>query len=99
MSAEVNIPRLDLNDYIKGTPEQKKRFSDNIGKAFNETGFVTIANHGMTQNLMDDLYAEVKKFFSMPEEQKLKYEKPELAGQRGYTSKGKKKQRILKHQI
>ena len=91
MSAEVNIPRLDLNDYIKGTPEQKKRFSDNIGKAFNETGFVTIANHGMTQDLMNELYAEVKKFFSMPEEQKLRYEKPELAGQRGYTSKGKEK--------
>lgn len=39
--------------------------------------------------------AEVKKFFSMPEEQKLKYEKPELAGQRGYTSKGREKAKIL----
>ena len=48
MSAEVNIPRLDLYDYIKGTAEQKKRFSDDIGQAFNETGFVTIANHGLS---------------------------------------------------
>jgi isopenicillin N synthase-like dioxygenase len=91
MSAEVNIPRLDLNDYIKGTAEQKKRFSDDIGKAFNETGFVTIANHGMTRELMDELYAEVKRFFSMTEEQKLKYEIADLAGQRGYTSKGREK--------
>jgi isopenicillin N synthase-like dioxygenase len=91
MSAEVNIPRLDLNDYIKGTTEQKKRFSDDIGRAFNETGFVTIANHGMTRELMDELYAEVKRFFSMTEEQKLKYEIAGLAGQRGYTSKGREK--------
>ncbi|MEO8794838.1 MAG: 2-oxoglutarate and iron-dependent oxygenase domain-containing protein [Daejeonella sp.] len=91
MSAEVNIPRLDLNDYVQGTPEQKKKFSDDIGKAYNETGFVTIANHGMTQELMDELYAEVKKFFTMSEDDKLKYEKAELAGQRGYTSKGKEK--------
>ena len=91
MATEVNIPRLDLNDYIKGTPEQKRRFSDDIGKAYNETGFVTIANHGMTPELMEDLYAEVKKFFTLPDDQKLKYEKPELAGQRGYTSKGKEK--------
>ena len=91
MTAEVNIPRLDLNDYINGTPEQKKKFSDDIGRAYNETGFVTIANHGMTKELMDELYAEVKKFFFLPEEEKLKYEKPELAGQRGYTSKGKEK--------
>ena len=91
MPEAVNIPRLDLNDYVKGSPDQKKKFSDNIGKAFNETGFVTIANHGMTQELMDELYMEVQKFFTLPVEEKLKYEKPELAGQRGYTSKGKEK--------
>jgi isopenicillin N synthase-like dioxygenase len=91
MAAEVNIPRLDLDDYIKGTPEQRKQFSDNIGKAFNDTGFVTIANHGMTQELINDLYTEVKQFFGMPDEQKLKYEIAELAGQRGYTSKGREK--------
>ena len=91
MAAEVNIPRLDLNDYKNGSPEQKKKFSDDIGKAYKETGFVTIANHGMTQELMNELYAEVKKFFSLSDEEKLKYEKPELAGQRGYTSKGKEK--------
>ena len=91
MAAEVNIPRLDLNDYKNGSPEQKKKFSDDLGKAYKETGFVTIANHGMTQELMNELYAEVKKFFSLSDEEKLKYEKPELAGQRGYTSKGKEK--------
>jgi len=94
--AEVNIPRLDLNDYIHGTAEQKKQFSNDIGKAYNDTGFVTIANHGMTKELMDELYAEVKKFFSLPEEVKHKYEKPELAGQRGYTSKGKEKAKDAK---
>lgn len=91
MAAEVNIPRLDLNDYKNGSPEQKRKFSDDIGKAYKETGFVTIANHGMTPELMNELYAEVKRFFSLSDEEKLKYEKPELAGQRGYTSKGKEK--------
>lgn len=91
MSHPVNIPRLDLNDFIHGTPEQKKRFSNDIGEAFTQTGFVTIANHGMTQALMDDLYAQVKAFFSLDETIKRNYEKPELAGQRGYTSKGKEK--------
>lgn len=89
--AEVNIPRLDLNDYISGTAGQKKKFSDDLGKAYQETGFVTIANHGMTPELIAELYREVKNFFSLPDEVKLKYEKPELAGQRGYTSKGKEK--------
>ena len=88
---EINIPRLDLNDYVHGSVEQKAAFSNQIGQAFTETGFVTIANHGMTKELMDELYVEVKKFFSLPDEVKRKYEIPELAGQRGYTGKGKEK--------
>lgn len=89
--ATVNIPRLDLNDYMNGNEQQKKSFSDGIGKAFNETGFVTIANHGMSKELMAELYVEVKRLFDLQEEIKKKYEIVELAGQRGYTSKGREK--------
>lgn len=85
----VNIPRLDLNTYVNGDAESRKKFSDEIGKAFNETGFVTITNHGLSKELIDKLYEQVKALFALPEDVKLKYEKPELAGQRGYTSKGK----------
>jgi isopenicillin N synthase-like dioxygenase len=85
----INIPRLDLNLYVHGTAAQRKQFSDDIGKAFNETGFVTITNHGLDQTLIDKLYEDVKALFSLPEATKLKYEIPGLAGQRGYTGKGK----------
>jgi isopenicillin N synthase-like dioxygenase len=87
--SKVNIPRLDLNTYVNGTAEQRKQFSDDIGKAFNETGFVTITNHGLSKQLINDLYSQVKELFTLPESTKLEYEKVELAGQRGYTSKGK----------
>lgn len=89
--ALINIPRLDLLDYTQGSAEKRKQFSQDIGKAFNETGFVTIANHGLSQELIGELYSVVKAFFELSEELKKKYEFPELAGQRGYTSKGKEK--------
>ena len=85
----VNIPRLDLNTYINGTAEERKQFSDNIGKAFNETGFVTITNHGLSKQLIDKLYEDVKALFALPDEVKQQYEIPGLAGQRGYTGKSK----------
>ncbi len=85
----INIPRLDLNLYINGDSEQRKQFSDDIGKAFNETGFVTITNHGLDKKLIDKLYEDVKALFALPDDVKAKYEVPGLAGQRGYTSKGK----------
>jgi isopenicillin N synthase-like dioxygenase len=85
----VNIPRLDLDTYINGTAEQRKQFSDAIGQAFNETGFVTITNHGLSKHLIDKLYEQVKALFALPEAAKQKYEIPGLAGQRGYTGKNK----------
>jgi len=85
----VNIPRLDLDDYVNGSAEQRKKFSDAIGKAFNDTGFVTITNHGLDKPLIDKLYSDVKALFALPDEVKIKYEVPGLAGQRGYTGKGK----------
>jgi isopenicillin N synthase-like dioxygenase len=85
----VNIPRLDLNSYINGDEGQRKQFSDAIGKAFNETGFVTITNHGLNKQLIDKLYEDVKALFALPDDVKAKYEIPGLAGQRGYTGKGK----------
>ena len=83
------IPCLDLGTYINGNEEQRKKFSDELGRAFNDSGFVTITNHGVSHELIDKLYANIKGVFSLPVEVKRKYEKPELAGQRGYTSAGK----------
>jgi len=83
------IPCLDLGSYINGTEAQRKTFSDELGRAFNDSGFVTITNHGLSQELIDQLYENIKAAFALTPEQKSQYEKPELAGQRGYTSPGK----------
>jgi len=86
---EIHIPRLDLLKYTHGDAASRKKFSDEIGQAFTETGFVTIANHGLSDALIDSLYEVVQAFFALPSEVKRNYEFPELAGQRGYTSPGK----------
>jgi isopenicillin N synthase-like dioxygenase len=39
--------------------------------------------------LIDNLYKQVKTLFALPDDVKAKYEIPGLAGQRGYTGKGK----------
>ncbi|MES2829527.1 MAG: 2-oxoglutarate and iron-dependent oxygenase domain-containing protein [Bacteroidota bacterium] len=83
------IPSLDLSSYINGDDAQRKKFSDELGRAFNDSGFVTITNHGVTQELIDKLYKNIQAAFNLSTEQKQQYEKAELAGQRGYTSAGK----------
>ncbi|HKG07508.1 MAG TPA: 2-oxoglutarate and iron-dependent oxygenase domain-containing protein [Pedobacter sp.] len=83
------IPSLDLGSYINGTAQERKKFSDELGRAFNDSGFVTITNHGLTQDLIDKLYKNIQAMFSLSPDQKKQYERAELAGQRGYTSPGK----------
>jgi len=83
------IPSLDLADFTSGDPERKARFVQDLGRAFNQIGFVAIRNHGLTDQLTQKLYDATKKFFSAPDEVKRKYERPDLNGQRGYIAKGK----------
>lgn len=91
MQEKIQIPRLDLTKYTQGEPIERLEFVEAIGKAFNEIGFITITNHGLDQVLIQDLYKLVKSFFDLPEHIKNKYQILELAGQRGYTSKGRER--------
>lgn len=83
------IPSLDLADFTSGDPERKKKFVATLGEAYHNIGFVAIRNHYLTDDLTNDLYKTIKKFFALSDETKQKYEIPGLAGQRGYIGKGK----------
>ena len=83
------IPSVDLAEFLSGDPVRKAAFVQQLGKAYEEVGFVAVKNHGVPDELIADLYKYVQEFFSLPSEQKRNYEIPELAGQRGYTSFGK----------
>ena len=85
------IPSVDLNDFLSGDAVKKNDFVQNLGRAYEDIGFVAVKNHGISNNLIADLYKYVQQFFSLPLEQKKNYEIKGLAGQRGYTSFGDRK--------
>ena len=85
----MSIPVVDLSEFVNGDAESKKAFVQQLGNAYEEVGFVAVKNHGIPDQLIKDLYEFVQQFFSLPSEQKLKYEIEGLAGQRGYTSFGR----------
>ena len=83
------IPSVNLKDFTSNDPVRKQKFVDAIGKAYEEIGFVALKGHFLDDVLVDNLYKEVKNFFSLPTETKQKYEVPGIGGQRGYVSFGK----------
>ncbi len=84
-----NIPSVDLRDFLSGDPVRKQKFVNEIGKAYEEIGFVALKGHFLDDQLVDNLYSEVRQFFNLPLETKAKYEIPGIGGQRGYVSFGK----------
>lgn len=85
----MSIPVVNLADFLSGDPQLKQAFVNQLGKAYEEVGFVAVKNHGIPDDLIADLYKHVQQFFAMPIDVKKKYEVQGLAGQRGYTSFGK----------
>ena len=83
------VPSVDLRDFLSGDPERKQKFVNEIGKAYEEIGFVSLKGHFLDDKLVDELYGEVKNFFDLPVETKQKYEIPGIGGQRGYVGFGK----------
>lgn len=89
MSTTQGIPSVDLADFLSNDPERKSSFVRELGRAYEDIGFVAVRNHGLSDALCNQLYDEVQNFFGLAEEVKLKYEIEGLGGQRGYTSFGK----------
>lgn len=83
------VPSVDLSDFLSDDPKRKQKFIDEIGKAFEEIGFVALGGHFLSDKLVDSLYAEIKDFFDLPGDVKDGYQIEGIGGQRGYTSFGK----------
>jgi isopenicillin N synthase-like dioxygenase len=83
------IPSVNLEDFVSGDSARKEKFVEEIGAAFEDIGFVALSGHFLSDELVDQLYAEIKKFFQLPQNVKDTYEIEGIGGQRGYTSFGK----------
>ncbi len=85
------IPSVDLTEFLSDDVRTKQKFVNEIGKAYEEIGFVALRGHFLDDNLIEKLYTEIKQFFDLPTDTKSKYEIEGAGGQRGYTSFGKEK--------
>jgi len=79
-------PRIEPVSFA-GFDRDFARFSDTLGASFERFGFAVISDHGIPQARIDAAVEAGKKFFALPEAEKLKYKLP-VGGQRGYTPFG-----------
>jgi isopenicillin N synthase-like dioxygenase len=83
------IPSLDLANFTSGTAAEKAQFVKDLGEAFNNIGFIALKNHGLSDEDREKLYAHTQAYFQQADKTKAVDEIAGMAGQRGYTGKGK----------
>lgn len=85
--AHRQVPVLSLSHFTAGTPEQQKRFIDQLFVGIKDYGFIILKDHGVSSELLAKAYKALEKFYSLPTEAKMHYAKVH-GGQRGYTAFG-----------
>ncbi len=84
MTQTAEIPVLSLSEFdgVKGN------FTDHIGRAWREFGFVGVRDHGIADDTIAAGYAVFRRFFALPDKVKQHYRLPGQGGARGYTGFG-----------
>jgi isopenicillin N synthase-like dioxygenase len=64
--ADTRIAVIDLAPYLAGETGALERAASELGRAAEELGFYFIANHGIPQALIDRVFVETERFYSLP---------------------------------
>lgn len=80
------IPRFDLRDYDK----DKAGFSQKLGEAFHQFGFVRVVGHGISENILKNADNAASRFWALPQRVKDQATVPDLKGLIGYSRNSEK---------
>ncbi len=82
-----HLPILDLSRF-DGGPAERAAFCAELGRAAHEVGFLYLVGHGISDDLIARVQAESRRFFALPESEKLAIEMVNSPQFRGYTRVG-----------
>ena len=71
------IPILDMGPYLEGKPGALEKIGKEVQKIQESIGFWAVVNHGVSSDVIEKTYIELKKFFALPHDIKAKYKKYE----------------------
>ncbi|PLB50347.1 2OG-Fe(II) oxygenase family oxidoreductase [Aspergillus steynii IBT 23096] len=84
-SADANeIPIIDLSRLRSPLLKERKKLAGQIYDACTNVGFFYIKNHGIPEDLISELHSVTRRFFSLSDDQKMKYYVGKSKKYRGY---------------
>jgi isopenicillin N synthase-like dioxygenase len=86
-SSATSLPVLDLSR-LDGTPEEAEAFRADLRNVTHEFGFFYLVGHGVSDELQEWVIRTARRFFALPEADKLAIENMKSPHFRGYTRVG-----------
>lgn len=81
------LPVVDLSLLDQGA-SARQEFLTTLRKATHEVGFFYLVGHGIPAELLEEIFAEARRFFALPIEDKMEIEMKNSPHFRGYTRVG-----------
>jgi isopenicillin N synthase-like dioxygenase len=82
-----DIPLIDISRWRSGTQEERRALATRLDSALTSSGFLMVENHGVTQELKDQIRDCAHRFFALAPEQKSRY--ATVVGGRGWVPAGR----------
>jgi isopenicillin N synthase-like dioxygenase len=80
----ASLPIIDISGLSSARPADRHAVGAQLRSACLDKGFFYIKNHGVSETLVDNVFAEAAAFFALPVEQKAQVEKAKSKANRGY---------------
>jgi isopenicillin N synthase-like dioxygenase len=78
------IPVVDLRPWFSGDARARERIARQVNRICREVGFMYVKNHGISESLVERTFKQAHRFFSLPEDEKVKLHYMQTGGHRGY---------------
>src|SRR5436305_15283565 len=85
MAPANTISAIDLSPLRRGSEDDKREVSRAIDAALTEIGFFIVTGHAVSQDLIMAAREQAIVFFALPEEEKMKVQRPPAKISRGYN--------------
>ena len=87
-TAENKIPTIDFAGFTHGNAAQRNATVAELRGALESCGFMYLGNHGVAQHLVDEVFVQSRRFFSLAPEVKAKANPKKQGSTRGYEGVG-----------
>ncbi|WP_331376089.1 isopenicillin N synthase family dioxygenase [Sinorhizobium chiapasense] len=88
----TQLPTIDFSRFY-GSADQRAAFIGELTRVLHDHGFFYLTGHGVPQSLIDDVLTISKRFFALPEQEKLSIEMVKSPHFRGYNRAGSERTR------